>query len=37
MPYDEIQQAVIEGKPRLAAKLVQKALDRGRECAGYSG
>ena len=29
MPYDEIQQAVIEGKPRLAAKLVQKALDRG--------
>ena len=26
MPYDEIQQAVIEGKPRLAAKLEQKAL-----------
>ena len=29
MPYDEIQRAVIEGKPRLAAKLVQKALDSG--------
>ena len=29
MPYNEIQQAVIEGKPRLAAKLVQKALDQG--------
>lgn len=29
MPYDEIQQAVIEGKPRLAAKLVQKALSQG--------
>jgi 5-methyltetrahydrofolate--homocysteine methyltransferase len=29
MPYDEIKMAVIEGKPRLAAKLVQKALEQG--------
>ena len=31
MPYDEIKKAVIEGKPRLAAKMVQGALNRGED------
>ena len=33
MPYDEIQKAVIEGRPRLAAKLVEKALNSGEKAA----
>lgn len=33
MPYDEIQEAIIEGRPRLAAKLVKKALNNGEKAA----